>query len=177
MVWPVSSLIGGLFLGISVATTAIASPPPQPLPGDSDPMAILEAVDRELPCPDPPTADMPNDSLTLLGRGFWQLCTDQVDAAIATFETLLTLDPVFAEGFDVDALLGHALRRRGDWDAAIAVYQRVVDRGGDPASGAQAALGALQRLLAPRPQGNQETIPVSKTVCYDMDSERTWRNW
>jgi|GEM_PF-6085300 len=149
MGWRGFRMAGGLLLGISMATTAIASPPPQGPENSSDPMAILEAVDRELPCPDPPSTDMPQDSLALLGRGFWQLCTDQEDAAIATFETLLTTDPVFAEGFDVDALLGHALRRRGDWDAAIAIYQRVVDRGGDPASGAQAALGALQRLQHP----------------------------
>lgn len=137
-------------------------PPTQPpgpevrAPEGGDPWAALAAVDGELPCPPQPAPAMPQDSLTMLGLGFWQLCTDKAEAAIATFEALLAADPAFAEGFDVDANLGHALRRKGDWDAAIAVYERVVARGGDPASGAHAALAALQTL-----QGHPRSTPTA----------------
>jgi tetratricopeptide (TPR) repeat protein len=138
----------GVSLGVSVGAAAIAGEPARDVEAS---VAILAAIDRELPCPDPPSAEGSDDALAMLGRGLWQLCTDQLDAAILTFKTLLAIDPPFAEGFDVDANLGHALRRRGDWDAAIAVYQQVVDRGGDPASGAHAALAALRQLQTPPP--------------------------
>ncbi|MGB8702965.1 MAG: tetratricopeptide repeat protein [Thermosynechococcaceae cyanobacterium] len=87
----------------------------------------------------------PQDSFSRLGLGLALACHNKLEEAIALYRQLIQTDPTFAAGFDVYSDLGHALRKQGQIDAAIAAYQSAIQHHTDPQSGAYQALSELLR--------------------------------
>jgi tetratricopeptide (TPR) repeat protein len=107
----------------------------------------LGAEAKPTPCPNEVTAqkafNTAHDSFTALGLSHAFACHHKLEKAIALYHQIIQKDPAFAAGFDVYTDLGHALRKQGKVQEAIAAYQTAIQHHAEPQSGAYEALSEM----------------------------------